>query len=36
VDSLLDAVKHGMTREYRNVVKNAAMNASAAVVVIEE
>jgi hypothetical protein len=32
VDSVLDAVKHGMTEEYRN----AAMNASAAVVVIEE
>jgi len=36
VDNVLDAVKHGMRREYRNAVKNAAMNASAAVAVIEE
>jgi hypothetical protein len=36
VDSVFDTVKHGMTREYRNAVKNAAMNVSAAVVVIEE
>ena len=29
VDNVLEAVKHGMRREYRNAVKNAAMNASA-------
>jgi HAD superfamily hydrolase (TIGR01456 family) len=31
VDNVLEAVKHGMAREYRNALKKAAMTASAAI-----
>jgi ribonucleotide monophosphatase NagD (HAD superfamily) len=36
VDNVLDAVKNGMDREYRNALKKAAMTPSAASVVVEE
>jgi ribonucleotide monophosphatase NagD (HAD superfamily) len=36
IDNVLEAVKRGIRREYRNAVKKVAMNASAAVAVTEE
>ena len=35
-DDVLDAVKNKMRREYRNAIKNVAMNTSAAFVTTEE
>lgn len=36
VENVLEAIKHGMRREYRNAIKNVAMNGSVAVAVTEE
>jgi HAD superfamily hydrolase (TIGR01456 family) len=36
VDNVLEAVKHGMMREYRNAVRNAGMGASTAIAAMEE
>jgi len=36
VDNVLEAVKHGMAREYRNAIRKAAMESSSAVDSVEE